>query len=229
MTGNSASERFRRVVTGICLIAGPLGLLIGMALHPEESRDATRQLAIIGADPDRWELAHFLIAGSAVVMAGAVLGLAHLIHERRPGYAIVGGAMGLVGACSLTAVAFAEATFGAELGRVEGAAVVTAFSAASAGPAFLAILLGALMGPLSAIVLGAGGLAADVMPRWAAMAQIAGGALLTVSLPAGVTTGVVAGSALMVLGLAPIGVMVLRETSEEWSHTPTHRMSAASG
>ena len=227
MTGNSASERFRKVVTGICLIAAPLGLLVGLAIHPEQSSDAADQLAIIAADPGRWALAHWIIAASAVVLSGAVLGLAHLVHEHRPGHAIIGGALGLIGASSLAAVAFSEATYGAEMGRVGAAAGVTSsFAAVSEGVGFVVILIGALMGPLSVVVLGAAGLVADVVSRWAAFALMAGGTALVVSLPLDFMVGVLAGSALMVVGMVPIGFMVLRETAEEWSHTPTRTTAA---
>ena len=113
----SASERLRKIATGVCLVVGPLGALVGLVLHPAESMDAAEQLGIIASDADRWAMAHFIITASAVFMAGAVIGLAHLVHERRPGQAIVGGAMGVVGSMALCAVAFAEATYGAEMGR----------------------------------------------------------------------------------------------------------------
>ena len=88
----STSERLRKGATGVCLVVAPLGLLVGLLLHPQESMDPAKQLGIIASDPDRWAMAHYIIAASAVVLAGAVLGLAHLLHERRPGQAIVGGA-----------------------------------------------------------------------------------------------------------------------------------------
>ena len=223
----NASERSRKFATGVCLILAPAGLLVGTALHPRESYNAAEQLSIIRDDPERWATAHWIITISAVLLAGAVIGLAHLVHEYKPGHAIVGGAMGVVGALSLAAVAFAEGTFAAELGRVSGGdGVLAAFAAATTGPAFLMILLGALLAPLSAVVLAAGAYQAHVVARWAAVAAMAGGACVAASLPLNLHALTVAGSGLLLAGLAPIGVMVLGETDEEWAHTPP-RMSMA--
>jgi len=227
MSVNSGSERLRKFATGACLVLAPLGLLVGMALHPRESYDPATQLSIIGDDPGQWATAHWIITVAAILYAGAVIGLAHLIHERKPGFAITGGAMGLVGAAALAAIAFAEGSFAAELGRVSGGdGVLAAFTAATTGPAFGLIVLGALMSPLAAIVLGAGAFQAHVVPRWAAFATMVGGACVSVALPINFHPLAIAGSAMMLAGMGAIGLMVLGETDEEWAHTPV-RMSMA--
>ena len=222
----STSERLRKSATGVCLVVAPLGLLVGLVLHPAESMDAAEQLSIIASDPDRWALAHYIVAGSAVLLAGAVLGLAHLIHERRPGQAIAGGALGMVGAMALFAVALGEATFGAQLGRVStSGGVLEAFGAVAASPTSMIILIGALMGPLGFVVMGAGLYSAGVAPRWTAIALMAGGACLIFGLPLNLPPLAILGGALQVLALAPIGVMVFGETDEEWMHTPARAMA----
>lgn len=217
----STSEKLRKAATGLCLVVAPLGLLVGLVLHPAESMNPAEQLGIIASHADRWAMAHFIIAAAAVVFAGAVLGLAHLVHERRPGQAIVGGALGMIGAMALCAVAFAEATYGAQMGRVStSGGVLDAFNAVATSPASVLILIGALMGPLGSVVLGSGLYAANVAPKWTAMALMAGGACLIVGLPLNLPLLAILGGALQVLGMAPIGVMVLGETEEEWMHTP---------
>ena len=222
----STSERLRKVATGVCLVVAPIGLLVGLLLHPQELMDPAKQLGIIAADPDRWALAHYIIAASAVVLTGAVLGLAHLIHERRPGQAIVGGAMGVVGATSLCAIAFGEATFGAQMGRAGAdGAVLDTFGAVMASPASYVILLGALMGPLGSVVLGSGLFQAGVAPRWASAALMVGGACFAVGAPLGLVPLMTIGAAFQLLGMAPIGLMVFGETDEEWMHTPAGSMA----
>jgi len=208
------------------LVLAPLGLLIGLLLHPAESMDAAKQLGIIASDADRWAMAHFIITGSAVVLAGAILGLAHLIHETRPGQAIFGGALGVIGAMSLCAVAFAEATYGANMGRVGASGdVLDVFSATAAQPASYAILIGALMGPLGTVVLGSGIYGADAAPRWTAVALMLGGVCIIIGLPLGIMSLAIVGAALQLLALAPIGFMVFGETDEEWLHTPGRAMA----
>lgn len=220
----STSEQMRKVATGVCLILAPLALLVGVVLHPAESTDAAEQLAIIAADAERWAVAHYILSGGAVLLAGAVIGLAHLLHERRPGQAIIGGAMGVVGAMGLCAVAFSEATFGAALGRhADGS--VAAYGEVAASAAFVVILLAALLGPLGAIVLGHGLWKSNVAPTWAAMALMLGGACLTIGLPTALSPLVIAGAALHVLAMAPIGVRVLSESDEDWIHTPARALA----
>lgn len=222
----SSSERLRKGATGACLVLAPLGFVVGLLLHPEESMDAATQLGTIASDANRWAMAHFIITASAVVFVGAVLGLAHLIHERRPGQAIVGGALGVVGSMSLCAVAFAEATYGANMGRTgTGGEVLDAFSATMTQPASLAILIGVLMGPLGTIVLGSGIYAADVAPRWTAVALMVGGLCLIVGLPLAMMPLAIVGAALHLLAMATIGFMVFGETDEEWMHTPARAMA----
>jgi len=217
----STSERLRKVATGVCLVVAPLGLLAGLVLHPAESSDGAEQLGIIATDANRWAMAHFILAATAVVMVGAVLGLAHLVHERRPGQAIVGGAMGVVGATSLCAVAFAEATYGAQMGRAgAGGGISDAYGAVAASPSSLVILIGALMGPLGFVVLGSGLYMAAVVPRWAAVALMVGGVCLVVGLPLALMPLAILGAAIQLLAMATIGVMVIGESDEEWMHTP---------
>jgi hypothetical protein len=222
----STSEQLRKTATGVCLVAAPVLLLIGMILHPAESRDAAEQLRIIAADADRWATSHYIIALGAVLLVGAMMGLAHLLHEHRPAQAIVGGAMGVVGAMALCAVAFSEATFGASMGRnPTDDGVIEAFTAVGTSPAFLVILIGALMGPLGSIVLGHGIYQSGVAPRWTAIAFMLGGVLLAIGLPANMPGVVIAGAALHVLAMAPISIMVFGETDEEWMHTPARAIA----
>lgn len=222
----STSERLRKGATGVCLVVAPLGLLIGLLLHPQELMDPGKQLGIIASDPDRWAMAHFIIAASAVVLAGAVLGLAHLLHERRPGQAIVGGALGVIGASCLCAIAFAEATFAAQMGRTgTDGAILDAFGAVMTMPASYVMLLGTLMGPLGMMVLGSGLYMSAVTPRWTAVALMLGGLCFAIGAPLGMVMLMTAGAALQLLAMAPIGFMIFGETDEEWMHTPARAMA----
>ena len=134
--------------------------------------------------------------------------------------------MGVVGAMSLCAVAFAEATYGAQMGRVSTTGgVLDAYSAVAAQPASLFVLIGALMGPLGSIVLGSGLYVAGVTPRWTAIALMLGGVCLVVGLPLGLMQLAILGAALQLLALAPIGFMVFGESDEEWMHTPARAVA----
>lgn len=220
MNGSPTVERLLRIIGGVCLIVAPLGLTIGTLLHPQESFDAAEQLAFIAADPDRWANAHWILSVSGVFLAGAVLALANVIQQRRPGYALAGGAMGLIGAMALTAVAFAEGVYAADMGRVGGSGVLKAFSLSAAEPAFPIISIGAMLGPLGLLTLAAGAFRADVVPRWAAAAAMAGSVLVAVSLPFGLLRLAAAGSAVLLVALTSIGMSILRQTDDQSTQTP---------
>lgn len=223
MTSNASAERLRKVASGLCLVLAPLGLATGVWLHPKESYDAGEQLTIIGQDAERWATAHWIIAASALLFSGAALALAHLLHDRRPGHAIIGGAMAVIGSVSLAAVAFSEGSFAAAMGaHADDPSTVAAFTAATTGPAFTIILIGALLGPLGTVVLGLGALRAGVAARWAAAATALGAAVVAVSLPINAHPVTVAGSLIQAVGLIPIGIMILGETDDEWARPPTH-------
>jgi hypothetical protein len=201
-------------------------LLVGGLLHPEETTDPARQYEIISSSADRWELAHWIITASMLLMVGAVLGLAHQLHERRPAEAILGGAVALAGVLALFAVAAAETVVIPELGRSSEAAAAALyeriFEFGSTG--WTVLLVAVLLLPVGLVTMSYGLYRASVAPRWAAGALGVGALLFAASLPSGSAVVFAIGLAAMVVGMAPIGWEVLGESDEQWEHPP--RLSA---
>ena len=98
MSTLSRAERLRKAICGSCLIAAPALLLVGGLLHPEETTDPARQYEIVAASADRWELAHWLITASMLLMVGAVLGLAYCLGLGIPFVLVALGARWAMGA-----------------------------------------------------------------------------------------------------------------------------------
>jgi Domain of unknown function (DUF4386) len=96
---------YRRATAAALVLASALFLLDNI-IHPKEyERDnEARQLAEIGAHPDRWQLAHALGFVSIIVFAAAVLGLAFLVRRRQPAIGLWAGALSVVGLMGLAAV-----------------------------------------------------------------------------------------------------------------------------
>jgi hypothetical protein len=217
MTTISASERLLKTISGSCLILAPAVLLVGGLLHPEETTDAARQFEIIADNLGRWALAHWLISGSMVLMMGAVVGLAHLLHEHRPAEGIVGGAATMVGVLALFAVAGAEAAIVPQIGR-SGDAQLFEIIVTSGG---WWVLLGpVLLLPLGLIIMSYGMYRSRVAQAWVAGTIALGALFFAVSLPTGSPVTFAIGLALMFVGLARVGWGVLRETDEQWNHPP---------
>lgn len=220
MSTLSRSERLRKAICGSCLVAAPVLLLAGGLLHPTESADPARQYEIVATSADRWELAHWVITASMLLMVGAVLGLAHQLHEQRPTEGILGGAVAMVGVLALFAVATTETVVVPELGRSReaGAAVLYERIFAFGSTGWTVFLVAALLLPAGLVALSYGVYRAQVAPKWTAGALGLGAALFAVSLPTGSAVVFAIGLATMSVGMAPIGWKVLGATDEQWEH-----------
>ena len=220
MATMSPSESLLKAICGLCLVLAPAALLVGGLLHPEETPDATRQFEIIAADVGRWELAHWIISASMLLMVGAAVGLAHLLRERRPAEGIIGGAATIVGAMALFAVATSEAVTMAELGRSETAEAAALFGRIFESAARWVLLVPVMLLPLGLIVMSYGMYRARVTETWAAGCVALGSVGFAISLPTGSPVAFAIGLALMFVGLARIGLSVLTETDQQWQHPP---------
>ena len=220
MSTLSRSERLRKAICGSCLVAAPALLLVGGLLHPTETTDPARQYEIISSTADRWELAHWMITASMLLMVGAVLGLAHQLHEQRPAEGILGGAVALVGVLALFAVAAAETVVVPELGRSSeaGAAALYERIFEFGSTRWTILLVAVILLPVGLVAMSYGLYRAQVAATWAAGALGLGALLFAVSLPTGSAVLFAVGLAALFVGMAPIGWEMLRETEEHWQH-----------
>ena len=217
MTTISSSERLLKTICGSCLILAPAVLLVGGLIHPEETTDAARQFEIIVDNLGRWELAHWLISAAMLLMAGAVVGLAHLLHRHRPAEGIVGGATTMVGVMALFAVATFEAVTVPQIGRSgDGELFETIFTSG----AFMLQLGLVLLLPLGLIIMSYGMYRSRVVPVWVSGCVAVGGLLFAIALPTGSPVAFAIGLGLLFVGLARVGLSVLTETDEEWHDPP---------
>ena len=213
----SPSERLLKTICGSCLILAPAVLLVGGLLHPEETSDASRQFEIIADSLGRWEAAHWLISGAMLLMMGAVVGLAHLLHEHRPAEGIIGGAATMVGVMALVAVASAEAAIIPQIGRSGDAQL---FERIVQSGGYWVLLGPVLLLPLGLIIMSYGMYRSRVVQPWIAGSVAVGSVFFAIALPTGSSVAFTVGLALLLVGLAPVGWNVLSETDEQWDHPP---------
>jgi len=220
MSPLSKAERLRKAICGSCLITAPAMLLVGGLLHPEETTDPARQYEIIASNVDRWEVAHWIITVSMLLMVGAVIGLSHQLHEQRPTEGIIGGAVALVGVLALFAVAAAETVVVPEFGRSSesGAAALYERIFEFGSTRWTVLLVAVLLLPVGLVVMSYGLYRAQVAATWAAGAVGIGALLFAVSLPTGSALVFAVGLAALFVGMAPIGWELLGETDEHWQH-----------
>lgn len=224
MSHISDAHHFRKMVAGFCMIFGPLLLLIGAVVHPEQSTDEATQLATVAANMDEWFVAHLLILGSLVLALPAVLGLIHMLREREVAYGHIGGGLALIGLLALVGIVTIDgfvlwqAAAGGEDGMIalyerlnETAGVVIPFYAMS------------FMFSLGLVVLAYGLYRAKAVQSWMALFLVTASILFAVAGFATETWVLIVGTAFLFVSLGSIGRMVMTESDEDWEHTPEYR------
>jgi hypothetical protein len=112
----------RAKFTAAAFVAGPALLLADNLLHPKEYEpgNEVEQLRVIADSYERWQIAHMLGFAAILIFAVAILGLASLLHERRPRAALWGGALGLAGLFGFAAALTLDGFTWGVLGEVSG-------------------------------------------------------------------------------------------------------------
>jgi hypothetical protein len=215
------SEHLRKMVTGACLIAAPLVFVVSESIHPDDKTNATDEVAVIAGGLDRWYTAHALEIVGIALMVGAVLGLAHLLHERSPGYAVVGGGLALIGLV-MGAACFGTEGFGSYylVKHAPRAAAIAAYDDMFNGARIIPFFAASLLISVGLVVLAVQLWRTRVVASWQAGAIALGAVAVAASGPSGTQALSLAGMVVLFIGLAPIGYMVLTESDAEWAHTP---------
>jgi hypothetical protein len=224
MSGFTDSHHFRKTVAGMCMVGAPLFALIAYVVTPKLHTDEAAQLSSIAAHADRWLIAMMLsiLAVSCAILA--TIGLMHMLRERRPMHAAVGGALAFVG----LAAWLCQMGVGMALWQMAKDGVQPSDVAAyqglidSFGSAFVLFWLPVLTAA-GYVVLAMGLFTARAVDWWmAAMIGIAPVLLVVAGFAASIPVGLI-GSVLLLVGLGSTGLMVLRETDAAWEHTPEWR------
>ena len=217
---HSPAERYRRLICGVCMIAAPLALFVSDLVWPVTHTKAKDVMADATGSTGRIYAGALLCVLAMMLFAGAIIGLAHMLHERRPGIAFAGGAMAIVGVVAVSAIVGWMGLFLSEAAKSgRDSAGMTALlddmmsKMVPFGVASMLIGVGFL-------VLAYGLWSTRVVPMWSA-ALIALAAIgLDIGNPASLKPLVVAADAVLFVGLGVVGLTVLSETEEEWEHTP---------
>ncbi len=221
----SDSHHLRKMVAGACMVLAPLLFLVGFIVSPQLETGAVAQLKQAAAHVDRYYVSNLIAMVGLVLLVPAILGLMHMLRERRPGYGFVGGTLaivGLLGAMASTGAAFVIW----EMARHGGANAVNSAvlhgAIRDAGAMIPLYLLSEVIG-IGFIVLAAGLYLARVVDWWMALLIAAGAVCIVISFPTAALSLGIVGAAVMLVGLGSIGLMVLRETDADWEHTPDYR------
>jgi hypothetical protein len=230
--GFSDSHHLRKTVAGACMALAPLAFLVAFVVSPRLETSAGKQLSVAATHADRFYISNLVALVGLILVVPAVLGVMHMLRERRPSYSAAGGALTLIGVFAsmvsggVSFVVWEMARHGAD-----SAANVSVLHAVThdSGTVIPIAILGYL-GAVGVVVLCAGLYLARVVDWWMALFFAAGVVCINVAFPAGVLAIGIVGAALMLVGLGSIGLMVLRESDADWEHTPDYRgMRPAAG
>jgi hypothetical protein len=95
--GFSDSQHLRKTVAGVCMVVGPLLLLIAFVASPRLETGAAEQLRVAAEHVDRYYLVNLLAMIGVALLVPAVLGLMHMVRERRPAHGAIGGGLAVLG------------------------------------------------------------------------------------------------------------------------------------
>src|SRR5436305_5765624 len=95
--GFSDSQHFRKMVAGACMLLAPLVFLVAAVVSPKLETTAGKQLAVAAGHLDRFYISNLLAMVGLILFVPAVLGLMHMLRERRGGYSAIGGGLTVLG------------------------------------------------------------------------------------------------------------------------------------
>lgn len=214
-------RRVLRTAAGVSMIAGPLLITIGFALHPRDKSDEAARLALIAQHPSRFWLAHFVIVLGFAATIPAVLGLVHLARRRAPELAYLGGALTLLGIVGTAVTIGLDGITGwLMIHNPHRAAMVSFQQQLNHTRALIPYaVIGGGAFTLGLLVLAGGLYMSRAVPRWSSVG-VAAGAIAAIVGGSSPPVAATIGSAVLLAGLGSTGLLVLRETDEEWDAVP---------
>jgi hypothetical protein len=223
LMGVSDSQHFRKTVAGVCMIVAPVLLVVAFAVSPPLETAAGKLLAATAQHQDRALISTFAAMFALILMVGVTLGLMHMMRERGAGYGNVGGAIGLLGLLGVMA-SFSVGFMTWQMTK-DGVSVADVHLLHQYNQSAGAVVIGVLgfTFALGYVILAMGLYRAHFVDWWMAMLVAIGPVLIEVAFPAHALWMAIVGSSFLLVGLGSIGLMVLRETDEEWEHTPEYR------
>lgn len=218
----TTAQRTRRQIAGAAMVLSPLLLLVSAIIQPSLKDGTLEQLTVISANLDAWFTASAIGLAALALAVPAILGLMHMLRERQAAAGMIGGALALlgvlaaVGTIALNLVQWELMRFGVPIPE---ATVVISDLKEVAGIEIPFLILPFAFA-LGMIVLSLGlALARAVNPVMALLIALgATGAIVGYAISS--VTLVIVAAAVLLVGLGSTGLYVLRESDEEWEHTP---------
>lgn len=217
---HTRAEHLRKTLTAASMVVAPACFVVSDLLWPVTHTKAADILADASGSTGAIYTSMIFAVVGMVFLVGAVFGLAHMLHERRPGMAMAGAGMAIIGILAVVGVVGlgGELLFEAAQPKRDSAAMVSLIHDVyrSAAPLFILTLLLSV----GMVVLAVGMLRARVVASWSAICVGVAAIALGVGQPLALKPLIVIADVVLLAGLGSIGWTVLAETDDEWEHTP---------
>ena len=211
------ASSFRRTACGLCLLVGPLLLLLANVFDPSggSGDDDREYISALKDDPDMAQLSTALWIWGFALMAIGIIGVVHVIRRRGVVLANIGGALALLGMIFFVALVTTTVN---EINQAEHLDLDTAVALSNDIEDYwvaFVVLVPALLGTLIGFIL----LAIAIIRS--GLTHIAAGVLIIVGIVAVVVSdtsqvGSIVANALLLAGWGLVGLRLLGMKDEEW-------------
>ena len=157
----------------------------------------------------------------------AVLGLMHMLREREVAFGHVGGALAMVGLLATTGLVAIEGFVGWQAAAASGAdagAMTALFERVTeTAGVVIPFFVMSLAFTAGMLFLAVGLYRARAVQSWTAAMLAVGSIVFAIGSVASGGLLSIVGAAVLLVGFAQVGRMVLLESDEDWEHTPEYR------
>lgn len=207
----TSTNRARAALGGLALLSAPGLLLVGGAIHPQESSDAARQLEIVAGSSNRWYLAHALFVVGFALLVPAVLALGRRLRAAAGGLELVGTGLAVMGAIAMVGFMALEGFGTWQLAQVGGPGAAEVLHRLVHGTGAVAPFAVAGLGIQAGLVVLAVGLGrTGAAPAWISWALAASAIALAIGFVAQVDAVLILGNVGLVVAMAAVGLADLK-------------------
>ena len=210
------ANNFRRTVAGLCLIAGPLVVLIGgLVAKWEENDTKAAYLQALAESPTRAQISAVLLFFGFVLVAVGIFGIIHLLRHRAVVLGHVAGVLAVWGWVTLPGLLVSD-FYDLSLAQWSNRQDAIAISEGGGNYVGAAIMgIPALLGMIGLLLLGVALWRARFAPVWVPAVLVLGWIISFFGPPSVVffTTG----WALWLVALGYVGLKILGMSDEDWA------------
>lgn len=221
-------RRFRRLATGAAMIATAPFVLASVAIKPADDGSAGAVMADLGSHASAMEASLMLGLIAIALLIPATLGLMRIAQQGSPVLALIGGGLTLLGWVAFMGMQAVGAVALVMAESHDRAVMTTLYDQIGNSNVITVIQTGFIVGHVVGIaVLGVAVARSRVAPIWIGIVLVVSGPLHFAAHGIDIQALDLAAFALLVLGYAAGGVILLRMKSDSSENVPTHTRTVA--